>query len=76
MLPEQLLHTPTARRLIARLLVAVVDGGARAAELRQRASRADMARAIAGAEQAEFDRTLRAVTSKVQREGLDPRRRP
>jgi hypothetical protein len=57
--PEQLLHTPAVRQLLLRKLVDVVDGAAWDPDIRQRrASRTDMARAIAAAEQVEFDRLL------------------
>ena len=64
--PASLLHTPAVRQLLLRKLVDVVDGAAWDADVRQRrASRTDMARAIAAAEQREFDRL---------RVGLAPKR--
>jgi hypothetical protein len=57
--PEALLHTAAVRQLLLRKLVDVVDGAAWDPDVRQRrASRADTARAIAAAEQREFDRLL------------------
>ena len=60
--PAALLHTPAVRHLLIRRLVDVVDGAAWDADVRQRcATRTDMARAIAAAEQREFDRLLQGV---------------
>lgn len=57
--PAALLHTPAVRQLLLKKLVDVVDGAAWDAEARQRqASRTDWARAIAAAEQLEFDKLL------------------
>jgi hypothetical protein len=57
--PPALLHTAAVRQLLLRKLVDVVDGAAWDADVRQRrASRTDMARAIAAAERREFDRLL------------------
>jgi hypothetical protein len=57
--PAALLHTAAVRQLLLRKLVDVVDGAAWDPDVRQRrASRTDMARAIAAAEQREFDRLL------------------
>lgn len=64
--PAALLHTPVVRHLLLRKLVDVVDGAAWDADVRQRrASRTDMARAIAAAEQREFDK-LRAGLPKQE----------
>lgn len=64
--PAALLHTAAVRQLLLRRLISVVDGASWDANIRQcRASRTDWARAIAAAEQREFDR-LRA--------GLAPQR--
>lgn len=58
--PAALLHTSEVRQLLLRRLVDLVDGAAWDADVRQRrASRTDWARAIAAAEQREFDK-LRA----------------
>jgi hypothetical protein len=55
--PAALLHTAAVRQLLLRKLVDVVHGAAWDADTRQaRASRTDWARAIAAAEQGEFDR--------------------
>jgi hypothetical protein len=57
--PAALLHTAAVRQLLLRKLVDVVDGAAWDSNVRQRrASRTDMVRAIAAAEQREFDRLL------------------
>jgi hypothetical protein len=58
--PAQLLHTPVVRQLLLRKMLEVADRSAWDADARQRrASRTDMTRAIAAAEQAEFDRLRR-----------------
>ena len=55
--PAALLHTETVRQLLLRELIVVVDGAAWDADVRQRrANRTDWARAIAAAEQREFDK--------------------
>jgi GcrA cell cycle regulator len=60
--PARVLHTPVVRQLLIRKLVDVVDGAAWDADARQRrASCTDMARAIAAAEQREFDQLLKGV---------------
>jgi hypothetical protein len=65
--PERLLNTPAVRQLLLRKLIETVDGAAWDAEVRQRrASRTDMTRAIAAAEQAEFDRLLRHRQDQVE----------
>jgi hypothetical protein len=57
--PAALLHTKAVRQLLLRRLVDPVDSAAWNADVRQgRASRTDMARAIAAAEQRESDRLL------------------
>jgi hypothetical protein len=71
-LPEQVLHTPAARALLTRRMIALVDGAAWDPETRQqRALRADMARAIAAAEQREFDRLRVGVQIKPRRKPAD-----
>jgi hypothetical protein len=55
--PAALLHTAAVRQLLLRKLVDVVDRAAWDSDVRQR-RRTDMARAIATAEQQEFDRLL------------------
>jgi hypothetical protein len=68
--PERVLHTPAVRQLVLRKLVDVVDGAAWDADARQRrASRTDMARAIAAAEQREFDQLLQGVRIRQTRWG-------
>jgi hypothetical protein len=68
--PERVLHTPVVRQLLLCKLVDVVDGAAWDADARQRrASRTDMARAIAAAEQREFDRLLQGVRIRQTRWG-------
>lgn len=65
--PERVLHTPLVRKLLIRKMVEVVDGAAWDADVRQRnASRADMARAIAAAEQREFDVLLKGVRRETR----------
>jgi hypothetical protein len=65
--PERVLQTPAVRQLLLRRMVEVVDGAARDADVRQRrASRADMARAIAAAEQREFDQLLEGLRRKTR----------
>jgi hypothetical protein len=55
--PERILHLPAVRQLLIGQLIEIVDGAAWDPDIRQRrASRIDMARAIAAAEQREFDR--------------------
>jgi hypothetical protein len=57
---ERVLHLPAVRQLLIGQLIEIVDGAAWDPDIRQRrASRIDMARAIAQAEQREFD-ALRA----------------
>jgi hypothetical protein len=57
--PAALLHTSAVRQLLLRKLVDVVDGAAWDSDVRQRrASHTDMSRAIAAAEQREFNRLL------------------
>jgi hypothetical protein len=66
----RVLHTPAVRQLLLRKLVDVVDGAAWDADARQRrASRTDMARAIAAAEQREFDQLLQGVRIRQTRWG-------
>lgn len=72
-LPSAALHTPAARALLTRQLITVVDGAAWNAETRQaRALKAEMARAIAKAEQAEFDKLRKGVVISPRRKGKGP----
>jgi hypothetical protein len=65
--PARILHTPAVRQLLLRKLIDVVDGAAWDADVRQRtASRTDMARAIAQAEQREFDQLLKGVRRQTR----------
>jgi hypothetical protein len=75
--PAAVLHTPTARALLTRQMIALVDGAAWNANARQqRALRADMACAIAQAEQREFDRLRVGVQIRERRKPADqPRNR-
>jgi hypothetical protein len=74
MLPAAVLHTTIARQLLVRRMIELVDGTASDADARQRsAARTDMARAIALAEQAEFDRLLQGERIK---QGPRRQRRP
>jgi hypothetical protein len=67
-LPERVLHTPAVRQLLVHRLVDLVDGAAWDADVRQRrASCTDMARAIAAAEQREFDRLRQGVQINARR---------
>jgi hypothetical protein len=62
MLPAEALHFPAVRQLLAQQLVTVVDAVQCDADARQaRAVRLDMAKLVAIAEQAEFDRLLQGV---------------
>ena len=74
--PEHVLHTPVVRQLLLRKLVDVVDAAAWDADVRQRtASRIDMARAIAAAEQREFDQLLKGMCRQT-RHRRDPSATP
>ena len=56
-LPERVLHNSAVRELLTRRMVELADGAAWNADTRQRrANRTDWARAIAAAEQREFDK--------------------
>jgi hypothetical protein len=71
--PERALHTPLARQLLTAKLIELADGAAWDADVRQRrAARTDMARAIAAAEQAEFNRLLRGVRVSARRPASPP----
>lgn len=65
MLPERTLHTPPIRRLLAKQLIAVVDGRDSDPEARQAwAGRTEWARLIAEVEQREFDRLTAGETGR------------
>jgi hypothetical protein len=77
--PAALLHTEPVRQLLINRLIDVVDGAAWDADIRQRrASRTDWARAIAAAEQAEFDRMRAGLVVGAPRSAAPrkPRKRP
>ena len=62
-LPEQVLHTDAVRTLLLQRMVEIADGNAWNADTRQAsASRMDWSRAVAVAEQQEFDRMLADLT--------------
>jgi hypothetical protein len=70
-LPTAVLHTPAVRSLLTRQMITVVDGAAWDPDARQRrALKADMARAIAAAEQAEFDKLRVDMAPPRQRHKL------